>query len=181
MKVAEVNSGPGVIWPTAMASTSLPTVSRPRADTRSWRRKANRTYPLPNTTTPSFKNSSATAAVRGRTRWWAAANQPVPSSGITAAAGGRRARRWKLRQTADTAAAPARMTSTSDAGQEEAHRSRRQRPQQRAAHRHPAQAPQGVGQYGDDGRAQSVQQTRPHRGSPVVHIGPGQAEHQQKG
>ena len=43
MKVAVVKTGPGVTWPTAMASRSWPSVSQPRRTTRSARRKASST------------------------------------------------------------------------------------------------------------------------------------------
>ena len=55
MKVAAVNSGPGVIWPMATASINCWSVSQPRRRTKSARRKASRTYPPPYRTEPILR------------------------------------------------------------------------------------------------------------------------------
>src|SRR6266850_7221731 len=47
MKVAVVNTGPGVTCPTATASSSCRSVSQPSRSTKSARRNASNTYPLP--------------------------------------------------------------------------------------------------------------------------------------
>src|SRR5580704_347665 len=57
MKVAVVNTGPGVSCPTATASINCESVSQPRCTTRSARRNASKTYPLPNTTAPIFRKT----------------------------------------------------------------------------------------------------------------------------
>src|SRR5208337_1738302 len=56
INVAVVNSGPGVNWPTATASINCFSVSQCRRSTNSVCRNASRTYPLPNTTEPIFRN-----------------------------------------------------------------------------------------------------------------------------
>ena len=57
MNVAVVNTGPGVICPAATASRSWASLSQPRASTRSARKKATSTYPLPNSTLPIFRKT----------------------------------------------------------------------------------------------------------------------------
>src|ERR1019366_8065032 len=56
INVAVVNSGPGVNWPTATASINCFSVSQCRRSTNSVCRNASKTYPLPNTTDPTFRN-----------------------------------------------------------------------------------------------------------------------------
>src|SRR5262249_5082409 len=55
MNVAVVKTGPGVICPTATASSNCFSVSKGSRRTKSERRKASSTYPLPNNTDPIFK------------------------------------------------------------------------------------------------------------------------------
>src|SRR5208282_2477036 len=54
--VAVVNTGPGVNCPTATASINCFSVSQCRRSTNSVCRNASKTYPLPNTTDPIFRN-----------------------------------------------------------------------------------------------------------------------------
>src|SRR5208282_1701653 len=56
MNVAVVNSGPGVNCPTATASINCFSVSQWKRSTNSVCRNASKTYPLPNTTDPIFRN-----------------------------------------------------------------------------------------------------------------------------
>src|SRR6516162_11859124 len=77
MKVAVVNTGPGVNCPTATASISCFSLSQCRWAMNSVWRKARSTYPLPNTTEPIFRNernrrhrvtgANATAEVKAAT------------------------------------------------------------------------------------------------------------------
>ena len=57
MNVAVVKTGPGVTWPAATASMSCPSVSQCNRSTRSARRNASRTYPLPNSTDPILRKT----------------------------------------------------------------------------------------------------------------------------
>src|SRR5208337_219198 len=56
INVPVVNTGPGVNCPTATASINCFSVSQCRRSTNSARRNASKTYPLPNTTDPTFRN-----------------------------------------------------------------------------------------------------------------------------
>src|SRR5271157_321779 len=56
IKVAVVNTGPGVNCPTATASINCFSVSKCSRSTNSVWRNASKTYPLPNTTDPIFRN-----------------------------------------------------------------------------------------------------------------------------
>src|SRR5213593_590575 len=57
MNVAVVKTGPGVTCPTATASSSCRSVSQWNRCTRSARRSARSTYPLPNSTLPTLANT----------------------------------------------------------------------------------------------------------------------------
>ena len=57
MKVAVVKTGPGVTCPTATASRSCLSVNQCQRSTKSARRNANKTYPLPKSTAPTFRKN----------------------------------------------------------------------------------------------------------------------------
>src|SRR6185437_2471869 len=56
MNVAVVNTGPGVTWPTATESSNCCSLSQCSRTTKSARRKASNTYPLPKSTDPILRN-----------------------------------------------------------------------------------------------------------------------------
>ncbi len=52
-----MKTGPGVTWPTAIASSSCVSVSQCHRSTRSARIKASNTYPLPYSMAPTFRKN----------------------------------------------------------------------------------------------------------------------------
>ena len=80
MNVAVVKTGPGVTCPMATASSSWRSVNQCRRSTRSARRKASSTYPLPNNTAPilrKIKKSGPSAIDTGVATAACAATRPA--------------------------------------------------------------------------------------------------------
>src|SRR6266850_445292 len=173
MNVAVVNSGPGVICPTATASRSWASVSHPSRSTRSARRNASRTEPLPNSTEPIFRktrksgqSANATPAAAG------AVAAPVKSSGMNAETPA------CLRSIAQRQRATAMPAGEQDRELVDSQEAGRQRadcdePEKAGLHRRLAESPKGLDHHGDDHGFDPVEHCQGLRQRAEADVGPG--------